>query len=264
MGYVYRHIRLDNGNPFYIGISNDSSGLYKRAFSKEVRNNLWQKIIKKSNYEVEIIFEHDDYEFIKEKEKELISLYGRINANTGILSNLTDGGEGTLGYIQSKEMVNNRIAKTTGQKRTQEQKDYMSLKMKGVKRSVQSCENISKSKLGHSNNKGIPKTLEHKLKLKEGKLELFKNKENHPMYGKKGELSSRFGKKHSEESIEKMKGRPAVNRKKVIDTNTGIIYNSATEAALMTGTTKSAMLSRISGRTKSYPNFKYYIKKGEV
>lgn len=263
MGYVYRHIRLDSGNPFYIGISNDDDGLYKRAFSKEVRNNLWKKIISKTNYEVEILFEHDDYEFIKEKEKEFISLYGRINTNTGILSNLTNGGEGTLGYVQSKEMIADRVLKVTGKKRTQEQKDYMSSKMKGVKRSAQSCENISKSKLGHSNNKGIPKTNNHKENISKAKLKLFENKKNHPSYGKTGVLSFRYGKKHSEESIKKMKGRPAPNRKKVININTGIIYNSATEAALMNGITKNAMLIRIAGKVKSHKNFIYYTKKEE-
>ena len=119
MGYVYRHIRLDNGNPFYIGISNDADGSYKRAFSKEVRNNLWKKIISKTNYEVEILFKHDDYEFIKEKEKEFISLYGRINTNTGILSNLTNGGEGTIGWIPTKEQRKNQSDRMKGDKHPQ-------------------------------------------------------------------------------------------------------------------------------------------------
>ena len=31
MAYVYRHIRLDKNEPFYIGIGKDDSGEYKRA-----------------------------------------------------------------------------------------------------------------------------------------------------------------------------------------------------------------------------------------
>jgi len=61
MGYVYRHIRLDNGNPFYIVISNSCDGRYKRANAKTKRNNLWAKITDKTNYEIEILFEHNDY-----------------------------------------------------------------------------------------------------------------------------------------------------------------------------------------------------------
>jgi hypothetical protein len=119
MGYVYRHIRLDSGNPFYIGISNSCDNRYKRANAKTKRNNLWAKIIAKTNYEVEILFEHDNYELIKEKEKEFISLYGRINTNTGILSNLTDGGEGTIGWIPTKEQRRNQSNRMKGDKHPQ-------------------------------------------------------------------------------------------------------------------------------------------------
>jgi hypothetical protein len=45
--------------------------------------------------------ESDDYEFIKQKEIEFIALYGRKNLGKGSLVNLTDGGEGTIGYVVS-------------------------------------------------------------------------------------------------------------------------------------------------------------------
>lgn len=242
MGYVYRHIRLDSGNPFYIGISNDNDGIYKRAFSKEFRNNLWKKIISKTNYEVEILFEHDDYEFIKEKEKEFISLYGRINTNTGILSNLTNGGEGTLGYVQSKEMIEDRVLKVTGKKRTQEQKDYMSSKMKGVKRSAQSCENISKSKLGHSYNKGIPKTDEHRKKLSNSKKMFYKNNPN----------------------TFKDNGKSNTCAKKIINTYTKEIFNSIKDAAKSLGFTDNKMGKMLRGITYNTTSLIYYIKKEEI
>lgn len=99
--YLYRHIRLDTGEPFYIGIgtkidrvSKRMSTLYYRAFSKSKRNSIWSRIIEKTNYEVEILLESNDYDFIKQKEIEFIALYGRVNNKTGILTNMTDGGEG--------------------------------------------------------------------------------------------------------------------------------------------------------------------------
>ena len=41
--------------------------------------------------------------FIKDKEKEFIALYGRKNNNTGILANMTEGGDGTLGAVYTEE-----------------------------------------------------------------------------------------------------------------------------------------------------------------
>lgn len=107
--YLYRHIRLDTGEPFYIGIGtkailhNTIKSEYSRAYSKSRRAVFWKKVVNKSGYEVEILLESDDYDFIKQKEIEFIALYGRVNLKTGILCNLTDGGEGTKGVVVSKE-----------------------------------------------------------------------------------------------------------------------------------------------------------------
>ena len=50
MAVVYRHIRLDKNEPFYIGIGRDEA----RAFSKKGRNRHWRFITTKSNYEIDI------------------------------------------------------------------------------------------------------------------------------------------------------------------------------------------------------------------
>ena len=47
--------------------------------------------------------ESNNYEFIKQKEIEFIKLYGRKNLVTGILANLTDCGDGTIGIEFSQE-----------------------------------------------------------------------------------------------------------------------------------------------------------------
>jgi hypothetical protein len=108
--YLYRHIRLDTGEPFYIGIGTKPIEIvhtyrkeYKRAFNKTTRNNFWKSIIAKTDYEVEILLESDDYEFIKQKEIEFIALYGRRDLGKGALVNLTDGGEGMNNNKQTKE-----------------------------------------------------------------------------------------------------------------------------------------------------------------
>ena len=96
MAYVYRHVRLDKNEVFYVGIGlNDNFGKYKRAHSF-ARSNFWKKITNKSEYVVEIMFDDLTWEEACEKEKEFIKIYGRKDLNEGTLVNLTDGGDGSL------------------------------------------------------------------------------------------------------------------------------------------------------------------------
>jgi hypothetical protein len=101
--YVYRHIRLDKNEPFYIGIGNKVN--YARAYEKDPskRNIIWNRIVSKSDYEVDIIFDELTKDEASEKEKEFISLYGRIDLETGFLCNMTDGGDGIWNCIRSNE-----------------------------------------------------------------------------------------------------------------------------------------------------------------
>ena len=97
MKYLYKHIRLDTNEVFYVGIG----GKYRP--NQKNRNTIWKRIVAKTDYKIEIILESNDYEFIKQKEIELIKFYGRINLGNGTLANLTDGGEGTIGLKMSDE-----------------------------------------------------------------------------------------------------------------------------------------------------------------
>jgi hypothetical protein len=97
MAIVYRHIRKDKNEPFYIGIGVSE----KRAFDKIKRSDFWKKVAEKG-YEVEILFNDLTWEMACEKEIEFIKLYGRKDGG-GILANLTDGGDGTLGLIVSEK-----------------------------------------------------------------------------------------------------------------------------------------------------------------
>jgi hypothetical protein len=98
--YLYRHIRLDTKEPFYIGIgtkrgkvNTDIISAYYRAFTTDSRNNFWQKVVKKSGYEVDILLESNDKCFILNKEKEFVDMYGRRDLGNGSLVNLVDGGK---------------------------------------------------------------------------------------------------------------------------------------------------------------------------
>jgi hypothetical protein len=101
--YVYRHIREDKNEPFYIGIGNKKN--YARAYENkpERRNEIWGKIFIKTDIRVEIILEGLSKIQASEKEQEFIKLYGRKDLNTGSLTNMTDGGDGIWNCIRSKE-----------------------------------------------------------------------------------------------------------------------------------------------------------------
>lgn len=108
--YLYRHIRLDTNEPFYIGIGTKNKkkgrtgtykGLYVRAYTKHIENSIWMNIINKAQWKVEILLESNDLSFIKQKEIEFIALYGRRNLGTGILANLTNGGDRNDGVVRT-------------------------------------------------------------------------------------------------------------------------------------------------------------------
>ena len=54
MAYLYRHIRLDKNEPFYIGVSLSNDEKYTRAYDKKGRTNFWKNIAK-LGYEVDIL-----------------------------------------------------------------------------------------------------------------------------------------------------------------------------------------------------------------
>lgn len=138
MAYLYRHIRLDTNMPFYIGI-----GVRNRAYSTHNRNKYWHHIVNKVGYEVEIVLDDLIWGKAVEKEKEFIKLYGRKDNGTGVLINLTDGGEGMLGWKCPDEIKKALSAARKGQPCTnkgyihnEKVRQLMSLKGKGVPKSL--------------------------------------------------------------------------------------------------------------------------------
>lgn len=146
--FLYRHIRLDKNEPFYIGIGtkSDNYSSYKtefnRAYSKSGRNKYWHNIVNKTNYTIDILFESDNQEIIDNKEIEFIKLYGRKDLSTGLLVNLREGGKvnrNFIPYIKTKEL--------------------WSKQRKGIKLSENHKENISKSLKGRVFSKEWKKNL---------------------------------------------------------------------------------------------------------
>lgn len=201
---VYRHIRCDKNEPFYIGIGRN----VKRAYNKTRRSNLWKSIVAKTDYEVEILFENVSWEFAKEKEIEFIKLYGRRDLNKGTLVNFTDGGDGSLGRTVSKKTREkirlgnkNKIVK-------QETKEKIRASNKGKKLSEE-----HKTKLSEAH-KGKTFSKKYKMKMsqiKKGtklseetkrKISIANSGKNNFFYGKK--LSKDHTKKIAEALYKKV------------------------------------------------------------
>jgi len=100
MYFIYRHIREDKNEPFYVGLGTVRRGYYERAYVKQKRGKFWSNIANKTNYTVQIIHETNCKKEAIQKEVEFISLYGR-KCDGGTLVNHTLGGEGISGHSVS-------------------------------------------------------------------------------------------------------------------------------------------------------------------
>lgn len=97
--YVYAYLRTDN-TPYYIG-KGTGSRAWKHCKSDSIHPPIDTTRI--------IIVENNLTNFgALALERRMIRWYGRIDNNTGILHNKTDGGEGTAGYKQTAEHIAKR------------------------------------------------------------------------------------------------------------------------------------------------------------
>jgi hypothetical protein len=174
--YVYIYLRLD-GSPYYVG--KGCNGRWKRLHGVEVPPA--DRVIFPVTQTTE--------EWAHFMEMDLIDLYGRLNDGTGILENLTDGGEGVSGmepWNKGKthseetkrkmseawetrgphsEETKQKIGEgNKGKTHSEEAKQKMSKSHKGVKKGPHSEE--TKQKMSETQ-KGIPKSEETKRKISE-------------------------------------------------------------------------------------------------
>jgi hypothetical protein len=120
MAYVYRHIRLDKNEPFYIGVGLSNDYGYKRAYSTKNRNIYWQRIVNKTAFEVEIILDNLTNEEAFVKEIEFINLYKK-RKNGGTLCNIADGGNGgclglEVNILRSIALIGHKLSEAAKQK----------------------------------------------------------------------------------------------------------------------------------------------------
>jgi hypothetical protein len=151
MGYVYRHVRLDNNEVFYIGISKQNNN-YMRARQIHKRNIFWKNIVAKTEFRYDILWECNSEKELLEKEKEFISIYGRKDIGSGTLCNLTDGGDGVHNFKHTDEsrrrMAKAREGKDFSKIYTLEVRLKMSIGIGGKKRTPEQRKKISDSRKG--------------------------------------------------------------------------------------------------------------------
>jgi hypothetical protein len=186
---------------------------------------MWKSIVAKNNgvFIPEIICYCDTEIEVNELEKQYIKHYGRRNLGLGTLCNLTDGGDGSVGIIATEETRRKLSIAFSGENHPNF----------GKKLSKETCLKKSESM------KNSDKNLRGKKLSEDWKnsIRVTKIGELNPMFGRTGE-------KHP-------------NSKKVIDINTGIVYNSITEAAEVNGLKMKTLYNFLSGHRQNKTTLKF-------
>lgn len=144
--YVYKHIRLDTNQIFYIGVGTGNN--YRRSKDTRDRNKYWKNIVNKTKYSVHIIYDNLSQEEAYSIEYELVKHYGTCS-NGGILCNLTEGGRGGMrGHIQSEETKLKRGHSLKGTVFSNARKENISKALKNKPKSEEHIKNLKAALLG--------------------------------------------------------------------------------------------------------------------
>lgn len=215
----------------YIGQSIDIKRRFKTykyvgAKQQYYLNNSFEKY-GFDNHVFNILFECKREE-LNSKEVEFINKYNSFNSKIGM--NLTNGG-----------CQNWKISEETRERMRNRPKIIHSEETKNKMR----LSAIGKNKGKTSPRKGVKLSDETKEKISKN------HSHSKPM----------LGKKHSEEAKSKIRdskiGKPAYNRRPVIDTNTGIIYSHKKEASDALGIKVRTLKAKLEGKLKNNTSIRY-------
>ncbi len=217
MAYVYCHFKMGSFTKiFYIGVGGlHKFDNYKRAYETRTRSKEWKERASGVCWDWDILEDNLTKEKALEREKHWIKSIGRLNNHTGMLSNLTNGGEGSAGRVVPKE-----------------QRDYLRNRYKGQKRPKEVVDRYVQTRKDRGNYKKSQKT---------------KDKISNSLMGNKNPF---FGKKQPKWVIDK-------HSKIVLNTETGIFYDSIKEAALTTNFKYDHFKSMLNGNAINTTMFKH-------
>jgi hypothetical protein len=210
--YVYYLRRPDKedpfepgrGCPFYVGKGcdrrvNSHKGEAKQLLHKpgkkpykiSIIHSLWKRGL---DFERDIVFDNLNEQEAFETEIEAIQAYGRKDNGTGILANMTDGGDGNSGLIHSDDSKEKMRQANLGKQLTTETKEKLRQASLVRKPSVETIKKISQA---NSGKKPSPESIEKNRQAHLGKKASLETKEKI----RQGNL----GKKRSSETIEKIR-----------------------------------------------------------
>jgi hypothetical protein len=137
--YTYAYLREDK-TPYYIGKGRGKRIYSKNRAIKPPKDKSRILFLKKNLTEAEA-FKHEVY---------MIFVLGRKNLGTGILRNLTNGGEGTSGHIKSEKCKKKIGEAHIGKTHTEEWKKAISEKLSGRTHTEEAKKKMSVAKSGEN------------------------------------------------------------------------------------------------------------------
>lgn len=189
MAIIYKITNTHN-NKVYIGFTIHTAENRWKRHCKEAKRNLTKNMpilasIRKygeSSFELDVLFEHDDAEFVlRNMEPYYIHKY-KSHVSTGLGYNATYGGRGSVG-LKHKESTKKMISeKAIGRKHTKLTKAKMSTSHTGTKFSKKHRKNLSKSAEGRNHTESTKNKLRiinekflYEIKYPNGKTITTKN-----------------------------------------------------------------------------------------
>ena len=199
--YVYMYLRED-GTPYYVG-----KGKGNRAYRKH-RSGMRVKVPPPER--IKLVYTNLTEDIAFTKEKELILEYGKLYNNTGILMNITDGGEGSSGRKHTEDSKR-KISKSLKDNINALGSEPWNKGKTGLQAHTEETKKVlSELNKGRTPwNKGKPGLQKHSEETKKKISELHKGRPGRDM---KGSNNTMYGRKHTEETKRKIS---EARRKKV-------------------------------------------------
>ena|SRR3990172_5332606 len=189
---VYFHINPSNDEIFYVGIGN-----IDRPYSKFSRSKWWHNIVNKHGFFVKIIKEELAWKDACILEIKYIKEIGRRDLKSGSLINLTDGGDGHVGFKCSDETKHKMSIAQRGHKTSIETRKKIGEKGKLKTQSQESRNKISKSLKSKPDswrfrNRGKKLSTEHCQNISNGLNTFYTTEDSIKLKNEKSELLRKY------------------------------------------------------------------------